>query len=115
MFFQLHNLSQPICHGHLTSHNLFIEHDDFHGYKIWIGDLELQPFIKIGALFNNYSVNSVWSSPEVLFQQKIQDFNKAMDVYSFSILFWEILHEQIPFDNDLNLAKSFVCDEHSRP
>jgi hypothetical protein len=27
----------------------------------------------------------------------------------------ELLHEQVPFDNDLNLAKSFVCVEHARP
>ena len=111
----MHYLSEPICHGHLTSHNIFVEQDSFQGYKVWVSDLELQPFIKFGAFFNNYLLASVWSAPEVHFQQKIQDFNKAMDVYSFSIVFWEILHEQVPFDNNINLAKSFVCQEHARP
>jgi hypothetical protein len=27
----------------------------------------------------------------------------------------ELLHEQVPFDNDINLAKNFVVTEHARP
>ena len=27
----------------------------------------------------------------------------------------EILNEQLPFDNDINLAKNFVVTEHARP
>jgi hypothetical protein len=38
-----------------------------------------------------------------------------MDVYSFAIIMWELLHEQVPFDDDINLAKNFVVVEHARP
>ena len=32
-----------------------------------------------------------------------------------SFLHRELLHEQVPFDNDINLAKNFVVVEHARP
>ncbi len=38
-----------------------------------------------------------------------------MDVYSFGMLMWEIWHETIPFDNDLNLCQQYVVKEDSRP
>ena len=38
-----------------------------------------------------------------------------MDIYSFGVVVWELLHNQMPFDNDLNLAKNFVLNEDARP
>lgn len=116
VLFTLHSLNQPIPHGHLTSHNIFVDADFYTGYKVYIGDLEVQTFLKFATLFNNYTVASVWSSHEVLSQgNKLPEFTKQMDVYSFAIILWEIFHEQIPFDNDLNLAKKYVVNENARP
>jgi hypothetical protein len=48
----------------------------------------MQPFIKYASLFKDYSLTSVWQSPEVLAQNRLQEFNKPMDVYSFAIIMW---------------------------
>lgn len=63
----------------------------------------------------DYNPASVWSAPEILRSAKLLDSTKEMDVYSFGIILWEILHDQVPFDNDLNLAKNFVLNEDARP
>ena len=38
-----------------------------------------------------------------------------MDIYSFSMIMWELWHEHIPFDNDLEQAIKYVVLENSRP
>ena len=38
-----------------------------------------------------------------------------MDVYSFSMLMWEIWHETVPFEGDLHLCQKYVVTEDSRP
>ncbi len=38
-----------------------------------------------------------------------------MDVYSFSMVMWEIYHDTIPFDGDLPLCQKYVLEEDSRP
>ena len=38
-----------------------------------------------------------------------------MDVYSFSMLMWEIWHSTVPFDGDLQLCQKYVVNEDSRP
>lgn len=38
-----------------------------------------------------------------------------MDVYSYGILLWELWHEVLPFDSDLDMAIRYVLDENSRP
>jgi hypothetical protein len=65
-----------------------VDFDFYNGYKVYLGDLELQPFLKFATLFSGYSLCSVWSSPEVLCQNKLPDFSRQMDVYSFAIILW---------------------------
>ena len=89
----MHSLGHPICHGHLTSHNIFVDSDFYSGYRVYLGDIEVYAFLKFGTLFGNYSVSSVWSAPEVLNQNKLPEFTKQMDVYSFAIVLWELFHE----------------------
>lgn len=44
----------------------------------------------------------MWSAPEVLKQpKKIPDATKAMDVYSFGVIMWEMFFETLPFDGSL--------------
>ena len=38
-----------------------------------------------------------------------------MDVYSFGMILWELWHESVPFDNDINQAIQYVVKEESRP
>lgn len=47
--------------------------------------------------------------------KKIIEPTSQMDVYSFGIIMWEIWHEHIPFDGDLQMAIKYVFEETSRP
>ena len=38
-----------------------------------------------------------------------------MDVYSFAMLMWELFHEKVPFDSDVQACTRIICDEQSRP
>ena len=38
-----------------------------------------------------------------------------MDVYSFGVLMWELLHEKQPFDGDLSSAIEYVVKQDARP
>ena len=38
-----------------------------------------------------------------------------MDVYSLGMLLWELWHEMVPFNNELELAKEYVLKEEARP
>ena len=81
-----------------------------------IGDFENFDFMEYGSLFYNYRYTSVWSAPEALRNpKKIKDINKKMDVYSFGMILWEIWHESIPFDGEINEAITYVVNEESRP
>ena len=38
-----------------------------------------------------------------------------MDVYSFGMLMWEILHQTVPFDGDLKACTQYVLKSDARP
>eukprot|EP00347_Sterkiella_histriomuscorum_P012447 403368538 len=120
ILYTFHSFNPPICHGHLTSHNIMIElkpqSNSVRNAKIRIGDLELMPLFKYANTFYDYRSSSVWSAPECLAQPKKQlDPTKEMDIYSYGMLMWELWHETIPFDNDLSLCEQYVVKEDSRP
>ena len=49
---------------------------------------------KYANLFSSYRPANVWSAPEVLkTPKKMQEPTKAMDIYSFGMVLWEIYHE----------------------
>ena len=66
----IENLSSLKKHGHLTSHNVFVELKKIASgtfeIKVRIGDIENLDFMEYGNLFYNYKFTSVWSSPEAL-------------------------------------------------
>lgn len=113
----LNIFSPPLCHGHLTSHNIMLEMQP--GTKLFvvkIADLELLPLYKFANTFEDYRNASVWSSPECLKNlRKIADPTPEMDVYSFGMIMWELWHETIPFDGDLPVCQQYVVQEDSRP
>ena len=75
------------------------------------------PIYKFANTFGDYRNASVWSSPEVLQNMKkiCSEQTVEMDVYSFSMLVWELWHETMPFDGDLALCQKYVVNEDSRP
>jgi serine/threonine protein kinase len=70
-----------------------------------VSDFETLDIIEYGSVFFNYRASSVWSAPEVLSQpKKLPEFCSELDVYSFGMILWELWHEAIPFDNDVQSA-----------
>jgi serine/threonine protein kinase len=66
IFSTLHYFNPPICHGHLTSHNILLEQSSNKRFKVRIGDLELTSLHKFANTFGDYRNASVWSPPECL-------------------------------------------------
>lgn len=67
-------------------------------------------------MFGSYRSASVWSAPEILKQpRKLLDPTSEMDVYSFGMLMWEVLHDTVPFDGDLKICTEYVVNSESRP
>lgn len=114
----VHNLANIKAHGHLSSHNLFIElmRTSKCNYKmrIRLADLENFDYMDYASTFFNYRCASVWSAPEVLDKHKKvpKEMTPAMDVYSYGLLLWELWHCQVPFENNLEMAIHFVKDGH---
>ena len=103
----IQNLTAIKCHGHLSSHNIFIELKKLEAGKfslrVRLADLENLDYMQYANMFYSYRLASVWSAPEVLQQPKKlpQEFTPAMDIYSFAFLLWELWHFQVPFDDNL--------------
>ena len=47
--------------------------------------------------------------------QKRADPSRTVDVYSFGMLMWEVLHEKEPFEGEVQSAKEYVVQEDARP
>ena len=43
------------------------------------------------------------------------EMTTAIDIYSYGMLLWEMWHDQIPFENNLQMATHYVLQEKSRP
>lgn len=102
----MHNLSSIMYHGHLTSHNVFVDikkqSSGSFDIKVRISDIENVDFMEYSNMFFNYKYASCWSSPEVLANpKKIPELTSAMDVYSYGMILWELWHNCVPFDNDV--------------
>lgn len=102
--FTIHNLKEIKYHGHLTSHNVFVDIRKLgvatFSVKIRLADLETFDLMTYANMFFDYRIASAWSAPEVLQSlRKINEPTTAMDVYSFGQILWELWHQSVPFDN----------------
>ena len=116
----IHNLSSVKHHGHITSHNVFVNLKKIgsgtFSVNVKVADLELQDFMEYSNMFFSYRLASVWSAPESLkMLKKMPEFTQALDTYSFGMILWELWHIAVPFDNDINLACQYVLQEEARP
>lgn len=104
---------QGRVHGHLSSHNIFIEPN-----SVLISDLGLEHLKKYVGLLEGYCNKNGWSSPEVL-----KDSGNVVikpqfsdDVYSFGMILWEMMTEQEPFaDYTSKKLKELVSEQGFRP
>lgn len=76
----------------------------------------MNDFKRYANMFYSYRNVSVWSPPESLKSQKKRlDPSWKMDVYSFGMIMWEVLYENVPFDGELQAAVEYVVDQDARP
>jgi hypothetical protein len=66
----IHNLDNIKFHGHLSSHNVFVDLKKVESgtfeVSLRVSDLENMDFMEYGNMFYNYRIATVWSAPEVL-------------------------------------------------
>ena len=76
----------------------------------------MNDFKRYANMFYSYKSVSVSSAPECLRNPKKRlDPTPAMDTYSFAMIMWEMLHDKLPFDGNLDAAIEFVIDQDARP
>jgi Protein tyrosine and serine/threonine kinase len=112
VFGYIHEIKK--VHGHLTSENVLINDRGF----LYISDLGFNKIKKYAGIVSGYCNKSAWSSPEILKDRRLcpTKIEKSDDVYSFGILLWEMISEQIPFFGyDSNELYSKVVVEGYRP
>nr|CAB3256043.1 integrin-linked protein kinase-like [Phallusia mammillata] len=91
----LHSLDPIIPRLHINSKHIMIE--DGMNCRINMGDVKFS-FQEPGKLYN-----PAWMAPEVL-QRKHEEINrKSADMWSFSILLWEMVSREVPFSDLSNM------------
>ena len=75
----------------------------------------MQAIIKHSRIFCGYKTKTVWTAPECLQAKSHPDLNPQVDIYSFGMILWEILHDTVPFDNDWRNIANYVVQEDMRP
>lgn len=97
--FYLHSFKPPILHRDLKSLNLLLD-DSFRTKLIdfgWTRKLDKIMTGKIGTY--------QWMAPEVI---SSQNYTEKADVFSFSIILWEIASREPPYRSNFILFKIFV-------
>eukprot|EP00899_Mesostigma_viride_P019177 jgi/Mesvir1/27260/Mv07097-RA.1 len=88
----LHSLKPRILHRDLKPDNLMISDDD----QIKIADFGLARFQDGAGNYTNETGSYRWMAPEAL---KGHDYTEKVDVYSYAIILWEMMHGEVPFED----------------
>ena len=95
----LHRLNPPLIHRDLKTMNIFLNNDlipkvaDF-------GLSSRQTLEKYKANVYNEDKNPNWLAPEILLDDGVYD--KSSDVYAFGLMIWEVLHNEIAYQGNLD-------------
>lgn len=102
----LHNLQPAILHCDLRSPNILIFNDDITSESVAkITDFSLYQYELGRLLIRDYrKFNPNWSSPEILREEEISKFS---DVFSFGMVLYELLMEEIPYSSKFNSEWKF--------
>ena len=104
----LHSLEAPVLHRNLKTQNLMLDE----GGRVKICDFGWARFKTIDSgktFFHGWQ----WVAPEILWGKP---YTEAADVYSYSIVAWEVLSREIPFKgfNPIQIGV-MVRDQQFRP
>ena len=116
-----HSLNPPMYHGNLNSSNIFVDvdtrdNDSDSDFTVRIGEIEMGDIKKYANLFYSYRSISVSSPPECLENQRQRnDPAPEMDIYSFGMIMWEMIFEQLPFNGEISSAIEYIVKEDARP
>jgi len=93
----LHNCVPPVVHRDLKSLNVLIGHSA----QIKLCDFGLALFKRLKAISTQRAAGSpAWMAPEIL---QGKEFDEMADVYSYSVVLWEMLSGKIPWDDKDNM------------
>lgn len=102
-------------HGHLSPSNILISKN---GSKLKIIDFGFVFLKKYSGFLFGYCNKSQYTCPEQLQEkgQVILEAGEKCDVYSFGLIMWFLLCEQIPFEGmNLNEINKYIVNDKARP
>ncbi|XP_014004991.1 serine/threonine-protein kinase TNNI3K isoform X2 [Salmo salar] len=106
----LHNLTQPIIHRDLNSHNILLYED---GHAV-VADFGESRFL-LSEVVDNMTKqpgNLRWMAPEIFTQ--CTRYTVKADMFSYALCLWELLTGEIPFAH-LKPAAADMAYHHIRP
>jgi len=86
----LHNMSPPIIHRDLKSHNLLVASD----WRVKVADFGLSKVLEQAVATLTACGTPSWTAPEVI---RHQNYDTLADVYSFGVVLWELFARQDPY------------------
>ncbi|CAI2176467.1 15744_t:CDS:2 [Funneliformis geosporum] len=100
VIFALENIhNQGIIHRDFHSGNILCE-NKYDNYDIVINDLGISKLsTEVSENDNNYYGIIPYIAPEIFQGKKTNKYTKASDIYSFSIIMWELMTGRRPFLN----------------
>ncbi|CAI2179973.1 8911_t:CDS:2, partial [Funneliformis geosporum] len=100
IIFALENIhNQGIIHRDFHSGNILCE-NKYDNYDIVINDLGISKLsTEVSENDNNYYGIIPYIAPEIFQGKKTNKYTKASDIYSFSIIMWELMTGRRPFLN----------------